>query len=365
MRFNRLGSVQNETPEAFGGSDSALLPPLQPAYTIATPMTIQTRAYIRPVPVTPGKCQQCLPDKLPKFELGDDSYDYLMDLAMMIQVHGLDLDSWGAQAIMASVDTFYRGVLAPYLHVKPSPLWHEVCTIVGNMIKPLVMPEIARCQLAEGRMDIYCLFLVFMQMFEKMQMLTEIPKSSTEARTYFLHSLDCVVQRLLLNQFPLWIREGDLNAGYAFMNKSDETFQVVTRGDSQYEDLHCFLDRAVQCSLHPKIKGYAQCGNQHDDRLATGSGSKQPHVSDNCTPSAGGWPRNFTSSSNCNRTTNSHPLNSAHRRPFQADVRRTEVDDAVPVHDDSVIHDKATRGDTADEPTGQEDPVNAWDGANV
>ncbi|KAJ2803386.1 hypothetical protein H4R20_002919 [Coemansia guatemalensis] len=196
-RFNGPGFAQDEMPEVFGGSDSAPSPAQRAAYTIATPTTIQTRAYIRPAP----------------FELGDDLYDYLMDLATTVQAHGLDLDSWGAQAVMASVDTFYRGVLAPYLHVKLAPLWREVCAIVGDMIKPLVTPEIARRQLAEGRMDIYRPFLVFTQMFEKMHMLANIPKGSPEARTYFLCSLDRVVQRLLLNQFPTWIREGNLDAG--------------------------------------------------------------------------------------------------------------------------------------------------------
>ncbi|KAJ2807321.1 hypothetical protein H4R20_001332 [Coemansia guatemalensis] len=142
-RFNGPGFAQDETPEVFGGSDLAPSPVQRAAYTIATPTTIQTRAYIWPAPVTPGERQQWLPDKLPQFELGDDSYDYLMDLATTVQAHGLDLDSWGAQAVMASVDTFYCGVLTPYLHVKPAPLWHEVCAIIGVMIKPLVTLEIA------------------------------------------------------------------------------------------------------------------------------------------------------------------------------------------------------------------------------
>ncbi|KAJ2808550.1 hypothetical protein H4R20_000822, partial [Coemansia guatemalensis] len=200
---NGPGFVQNKTPEAFGGSN--LVPPPLPraVYTIATPMTIQTRAYICPGPMTLGKHQQHLPGKLPQFELGDDLYDNLMDLVTMIQAHGLNLDSWGVQAVMALVDTFYQWVLTLYLHVKPSPLWRKVCTIMGNMIKPLVMLEIMQYQLAKGHLDIYCLFLVFTQMFEKMWMLNKIPKGSTEACTYFLCSLDHVVQWLLLNQSPL------------------------------------------------------------------------------------------------------------------------------------------------------------------
>ncbi|KAJ2790178.1 hypothetical protein H4R20_007055, partial [Coemansia guatemalensis] len=172
-RFNGPGFAQDETLEVFAGSSSAPPPRRTAAYTIATPMTIQMRAYIRAAPVMPGVRQQHLPEKLPQLELGGDSYDYLMDLAMTIQAHGLDLDEWGTQGVMASVDVFYRGILAPYLHVKPSLLWPEVCEAVWDLIKPLVTPEITRRQLAEGWMDIYRPFLVFTQMFEKMRMLAD------------------------------------------------------------------------------------------------------------------------------------------------------------------------------------------------
>ncbi|KAJ2807135.1 hypothetical protein H4R20_001404 [Coemansia guatemalensis] len=222
-RFNGPRFVQEETPEVFAEEHSAPLPRQRATYTIATPMTIQTRAYIRPAPVTPGERQQRLPDKLPQFELGGDLYDYLMDLATTVQAHGLDLDIWGAQAVMASVDMFYRGVLVPHLHVKPSLTWKEVCNIVWDLIKPLVAPEIARCQLAEGRMDIYRPFLVFTQVFKKMRMLAAISKDSEEARSYFLGSLDQVVKGMLLSQFPLWVRDSDLDAGYEFVNKVDTT----------------------------------------------------------------------------------------------------------------------------------------------
>ncbi|KAJ2802060.1 hypothetical protein H4R20_003427, partial [Coemansia guatemalensis] len=188
--FNGPGFAQDEMPEVFAGSSSAPPPRRTTAYMITTPMTIQTRAYIRAAPVTPGVCQQRLPEKLPQLELGGDSYDYLMDLVTTIQAHSLDLDEWGAQGVMASVDVFYRGILAPYLHMKPSLSWPEVCETVWDLIKPLVTPEIAWRQLAEGQMDIYRPFLVFTQMFEKMRMLADVRKDSSEAHCYFLGSLD-------------------------------------------------------------------------------------------------------------------------------------------------------------------------------
>ncbi|KAJ2809219.1 hypothetical protein H4R20_000283 [Coemansia guatemalensis] len=235
--FNGPGFAQEETPEVFAEVNPAPPPCQHATYTIVMPMTIQTHAYICPAPVMPGKHQQCLPDKLPQFKLGGDSYDYLMDLAMTVQAHGLDLDIWGVQAVMASVDTFYRGVLAPHLHVKPTPTWKEVRNIVWDLIKLLVTPEIACHQLAEGRMDIYHLFLVFTQVFEKMHMLAAISKNSEEVRSYFLGSLDQVVKGMLLSQFPLWVQDGDLDASYKFINKADMTFQVLTHGDPHYEDL--------------------------------------------------------------------------------------------------------------------------------
>ncbi|KAJ2807322.1 hypothetical protein H4R20_001333 [Coemansia guatemalensis] len=201
-----------------------------------------------------------------------------------------------------------------------------------------------------------------MDMFEKMRMLANIPKGSPEACTYFLCSLDRVVQRLLLNQFPTWIREGNLGAGYAFVNTADETFQVVTRGDPRYEDFHKFLDRSVQCSLHPKIRGYVPHGNQRDERLANGFGQKKASAPENHTTSSSGRSGTSTLSGNRNRSATHRLTNIAQRGPFRADVHRTEVEDAALTGGDSVPPADAAEEEVANGPVGQDEPTDGWDG---
>ncbi|KAJ2790664.1 hypothetical protein H4R20_006978, partial [Coemansia guatemalensis] len=83
-------------PDPFISTSPTGDPPTLPA--VATPLTIQTRAYLRPPPTEPGQRAQRLPDKLPHLEVGGDSYDYMMSIATTVQSHGLNLDDWGAQA---------------------------------------------------------------------------------------------------------------------------------------------------------------------------------------------------------------------------------------------------------------------------
>ncbi|KAJ2076576.1 hypothetical protein H4R24_005624 [Coemansia sp. RSA 988] len=202
---------------------------------------------------------------------------------MTVQAQGLDLDIWGAQAVMASVDTFYQGMLALYLHVKPSPCWHE----------------------------------------------------------------------------------GDLDVGYRFVNKSDETFQVLTRGDLRYKDLHHFLDRSVQHSLHPKIKGYAPRGNQRDDRAANSAGPKKMGLPDNRTATPGGPSRGPPFQGNWNRPNSNRLLHVNQSGPFRADVCRTEVNDAAPMEGNTAPPKDMTRGVTADATTEQETAADMWDANNT
>ncbi|KAJ2808588.1 hypothetical protein H4R20_000793 [Coemansia guatemalensis] len=245
---------------------------------------------------------------------------------MTIQAHGLDLDEWGAQGVMASVDVFYQGILAPYLHVKPSLSWPEVCETVWNLIKLLVTPEITRRQLAEGWMDIYHLFLVFTQMFEKI--------------------LDRVVQRLLLAQFPLWVQEGDLDTGYAFMNKADETFQLLTHQDPHYEDFHQFLDRSVQRALHPKIKGYAPRGNQTNDRLPCGFTQKKTNAPEHCGNQTPGHTSSTSPSEGHNKPPANRHATSGNCGPFCTDAHRTEVEEPAPDTDTMIVDSNGADGPT-------------------
>ncbi|KAJ2808559.1 hypothetical protein H4R20_000819 [Coemansia guatemalensis] len=303
--FNGPGFVQDEMPEVFASSSSAPLPCRTTTYMITMPMMIQTWAYIRVAPVMPGVCQQCLPEKLPQLELGGDSYDYLMDFAMMIQAHGLDLDEWGAQGIMASVDVFFT---------ERSP---------------------GRDSAGDAH--------------------TDVRKDSSEARCYFLGSLDRVVQLLLLAQFPLWVQEGDLDVGYAFVNKADETFQLLTRQDPCYEDFHQFLDKSVQCALHPKIKRYAPRGNQTNDKSSRGFAQKKPNAPEHHGNPAPGRTSGTSLSENCNKPPANRHAPPGNSRPFRADVRRTEVEEPAPDTDATVADSNG-----ADGPADTEDTTDMW-----
>ncbi|KAJ2803387.1 hypothetical protein H4R20_002920 [Coemansia guatemalensis] len=132
-------------------------------------------------------------------------------------------------------------------------------------------------------------------------------------------------------------------------------------GDPRYEDLHKFLDRSVQRSLHPKIKGYAPHGNQRDERPVNGFGQKKASAPENRTMSSSRCSGTSTFSGNHNRLATHRLTNIAQRGLFRADVRRTEVEDAALTGGDSIPPADAAKEEVADGPAGQDEPTDRWD----
>ncbi|MGH8965359.1 MAG: hypothetical protein ACRDXB_08530, partial [Actinomycetes bacterium] len=219
-----------------------------PPVMMATPWTVGTNVFAydagdRDKATAQGPRK--LPENLPKLALNGDSYDFAMEMARALQARRYNLDEWGAEAVLLSVDQRYADAMTHALQRDPRPTWKEVVrTLLRYALARLTSVE-ARRRLGMMRMDIFEPLLCYPQKFEKLRMLSGMRRDAREVRTHFLSGLDREVRIMFTGRFPTWLEDGKLDEGYAYVSELQETFNTVTRNISRYAKFHQAMDEAI------------------------------------------------------------------------------------------------------------------------
>ncbi|KAJ2808584.1 hypothetical protein H4R20_000789 [Coemansia guatemalensis] len=81
--------------------------------------------------------------------------------------------------------------------------------------------------------------------FKKLCMLSGLCRDSKDVRTHFLSGLDRKVHIMFTSHFPMWLENGNLDAGYVYVSELQETFNMVTHDIPQYTKFHQSMDEVI------------------------------------------------------------------------------------------------------------------------
>ncbi|KAJ2076945.1 hypothetical protein H4R24_005416 [Coemansia sp. RSA 988] len=190
-----------------------------------------------------GPCK--LPENLPKLTLGGDSYNFAMEMVQALQACRYNLDEWGTKAMLLSVDQHYADAMMHTLQRDLQPTWKEVVKMLLCYAPARLTSVEAGCHLGMICMDIFEPLLCYLQKFEKLHMLTRMCRDAREVHTHFLSGLDCKVRIMFTSHFPMWLEDGQLDEGYAYVSKLQETFNTITWNISYYTKFHQAIDDAT------------------------------------------------------------------------------------------------------------------------
>ncbi|KAJ2607677.1 hypothetical protein H4S08_004744 [Coemansia sp. RSA 1365] len=212
-----------------------------PLVMMATPWTVGTNVFAYDAGDRDKSTTQRLrklPENLPKLALKVNSYDFAMEMACTLQARRYNLDEWGAEAILLSVDQCYADAMMHALQRDLLPTWKEVIKMLLRYAPArLTLVEAGRC-FGMMRMNIYNLLLCYPQKFEKLHMLSGICHDTREVRTHFLSSLDREVCIMFTGHFPTWLEDSKYDEGYAYLSKLQEMFNIVMRNILRYVKFH-------------------------------------------------------------------------------------------------------------------------------
>ncbi|KAJ2076833.1 hypothetical protein H4R24_005476 [Coemansia sp. RSA 988] len=178
--------------------------------------------------------------------------------------------------------------------------------------------------------------------------------------------MDREVRTLFLAHFTTWLAQGDLDAGYAYISRLQETFNSVTRNHPCYVGYHQALHDAVVKEYGARHQPahrrqcHSQASPQSDDTSYRGQQTNPTNAAGTCTesrrPLGGGcdqrrWPRND----------NRQDRNSNYQRNdnLGMHMRRTKVEQIASEDEFQPADDDTGASDASDDQSWLSDDVDA------